>query len=94
MKTVDFAETIAACDLKVGRCRQLTDFMKLYEHSRSGSFLTLAQGHLHMKIITYFSQKPLNHFNQILYVSFWVHGNENLLTGYMFKMVAMSINIW
>ena len=23
MKTVDFSETIAACDLKVGRCRQL-----------------------------------------------------------------------
>ena len=24
MKTVDFLESIAACDLKVGRCRQLT----------------------------------------------------------------------
>ena len=23
MKTVDFSETIAACDLKVSRCRQL-----------------------------------------------------------------------
>ena len=23
LKTVDFLETIAACDLKVGRCRQL-----------------------------------------------------------------------
>ena len=23
VKTVDFSETIAACDLKVGRCRQL-----------------------------------------------------------------------
>ena len=28
MKTVDFSETIEACDLKVGRCRQLIDFMK------------------------------------------------------------------
>ena len=25
---VDFSDTIAACDLKVGRCRQLIEFMK------------------------------------------------------------------
>ena len=25
VKTVDFSETIAACDLKVGRCRQLIE---------------------------------------------------------------------
>ena len=28
MKTVEFSETIAACDLKVGRCRQLIDIKK------------------------------------------------------------------
>ena len=28
VKTVDFSETIAACDLKVGRCRQLIEIMK------------------------------------------------------------------
>ena len=32
MKTVDFSETIAACDLKVGRCRQLIQFMKVFEY--------------------------------------------------------------
>ena len=26
--SVDFSETIAASDLKVGRCRQLIEFMK------------------------------------------------------------------
>ena len=31
VKTVDFSVTIAACDLKVGRCRQLIEFMKVYE---------------------------------------------------------------
>ena len=30
MKTVDFSETIEACDLKVGRYRQLNDFMKIH----------------------------------------------------------------
>ena len=32
METVDFSETIEACDLKVGRYRQLNDFMKAYEY--------------------------------------------------------------
>ena len=32
MKTVDFSETIAASDLKVGRCRQLIEFMKVCEY--------------------------------------------------------------
>ena len=32
MKTVDFSETIAACDLKVGRFRQLIKVMKVYEY--------------------------------------------------------------
>ena len=31
-KTVDFSETIAACDLKVGRCRQLIEIMKVCEY--------------------------------------------------------------
>ena len=32
MKTVAFSETIAASDLKVGRYRQLIEFMKLCEY--------------------------------------------------------------
>ena len=32
MKTVDFSETIAACDLKVGRCKQLIEFMRVCEY--------------------------------------------------------------
>ena len=27
-----FLETIEACDLNVGRCRQLFDFMKVFEY--------------------------------------------------------------
>ena len=41
MKTVDFSETIAAFDLKVGRCRQLIEFMKVCEYCRSRSFFDL-----------------------------------------------------
>ena len=32
MKTVDFSETIEACDLKDGRYRHLNDFMKVCEY--------------------------------------------------------------
>ena len=32
VKTVDFSKTIAACDLKVGRCRQLIESMKVCEY--------------------------------------------------------------
>ena len=32
VKTVDFSETIATCDLKVGRCSQLIEIMKVNEY--------------------------------------------------------------
>ena len=41
MKTVGVSETVAACDLKVGRCRQLIKFMKVCEYRRSRSFFGL-----------------------------------------------------
>ena len=41
MKTVDFSETIASLDLKVGRHRQLMKLMKICDYSRSRSFLDL-----------------------------------------------------
>ena len=31
LKTEDFSETITASDLKVGRCKQLIEFMKVCE---------------------------------------------------------------
>ena len=58
MKTVDFSESVAACKLKVGRCKQLIELIKVCMYH----FLTLAQSHLHMKIKTGFSQKLLGHF--------------------------------
>ena len=39
MKIVDFSETIAASDLKVRRCRQPIELIKVCEYSRSMSFL-------------------------------------------------------
>ena len=41
MKTVDFSETIAACDRKVGRCRQLIEIMKVMSIEGQGHFFTI-----------------------------------------------------
>ena len=56
MKTVDFSETIAACDLK--NCVYNKTCVCFGGECH---FLTLVQGHLHMKMKTSFSQKPLGH---------------------------------
>ena len=60
MKTVDFSETIAASDLKVSRSRHLIKYIWRYVSIEGqGYFLTLAQGHVHTKIQTGFSQELL-----------------------------------
>ena len=57
MKTVDFSETIAASDLKGIRSRHL--IRRYVSIEGQGHFLTLAQGRVHTKIQTGFSQKLL-----------------------------------
>ena len=58
MITVDFSEAIAASDLKVSRSKHLIEYMKVSIEGQ-GHFLTLAQGLVHTKIQTGFSQKLL-----------------------------------
>ena len=41
VQTMDFSETIVVYDIKVGRCSQLNEYMKLYEYQRSRSFIDL-----------------------------------------------------
>ena len=57
MKTVDFSETIAASDLKVGRGRHLIEYIRFVSIEGQGHYLTLAQGRVHTKIQTRFSHK-------------------------------------
>ena len=61
VKTVNFSETIAAKDLKVGRCRQLIEFMKMSIEGQ-GHFLTFAQGNCSIAMKRCFSQKSLGRF--------------------------------
>ena len=56
---VDFSGAIAASDMKVSRSRHLIEYMKICEFEGQGHFLILAQGRVHTKIQTGFSQKLL-----------------------------------
>ena len=72
MKTVDFSETIAASDLKVGRSRHVIEYMKVLDLGpRSCTYKNSNQ---------IFSENYFADLNQILYESFQVQGNENLMT--------------
>ena len=80
MKTVDFLETIAASDLNVCRSRHLIEYMKVHEYRRSRSFLDLGpRSCTYKKSNRIFSETTVL-LNQILYESFQVQGNENLMT--------------
>ena len=80
MITVDFSETIAASDLKGSRKIHLIEYVKYVSIEGQGHFLTLAQGRVHTKIQTDFFRDYFADLNQILYESFQVQGNENLMT--------------
>ena len=54
-----FSETIAARDLKVSRSRHLIEYRRYVSIEGQGYFLTMAQGRVHIKICTGFSQKLL-----------------------------------
>ena len=68
---MDFSETIAVCDLKVSRSVSIEG---------QGHFLTLAQGRVHTKNQTGFSQKLLCRSEKKMFESFHVQGNVNLMT--------------
>ena len=54
-KTMDFSEIILVCDIKVGRCSQLNEYMKLYEYQRSRSFIDLGPNHSDSIFLNFFS---------------------------------------
>ena len=80
MKIMDFSEAFEACDLKVGRYRQIIEFMKVYEYSRSRSFLDLGpRSFTYKKIKPNFLRNHCAILKQILYESFQVQGYVNKL---------------
>ena len=54
-KTMDFSEIIVDYDIKVGRCSQPNEYMKLYEYQRSRSFTDLGPNHSYSIFLIFFS---------------------------------------
>ena len=54
-KTMDFSETIVVYDIKIGRCSQLNEYMKLMNIKGQGHSLTIVQGHSDSTFSNFFS---------------------------------------
>ena len=70
--TVDCLEIIAACDLNIGRCKQLDEKIKVYEYVFMVKVISLLWPKVIFisKLKLVFLRKHLIFFDQILYVSF------------------------
>ena len=55
VKTIEFLETIVACDIHVGRCIQLNVYMKIFQYQRSRSFIDLCPNHSDSILLNFFS---------------------------------------
>ena len=53
--TMDISETIVVCDVKVGRCSYLNEYIDLYEYQRSRSFIDLGPRLLNSTFSNFFS---------------------------------------
>ena len=54
-KLMDFSETVVNYDIKVGRCIQLNEYMKLYEYQRSRFFINLGLNRSDSLFLNFFS---------------------------------------
>ena len=52
---MDLSETIVVYDIKVDRCSQLNDYMKLYEYQRSRSIIDLGPNISDLIFLNFFS---------------------------------------
>ena len=94
VKTIDFSETIVAYDVKVGRCSQLNEYMKLYEYQRSRSLIDLSSNFSDSVFLNFFSSITM----QLIEAKFHVEppwdggtkANSNG-TGHITKMATMPI---
>ena len=72
VKTMDFSETLVVYDIKVGRCSQLNEYMRLYEYQRSRSFLDLVPNHSHSIFLTSFPQLPSSALSDTGQIVLWL----------------------
>ena len=77
-QTMDFSETIVVCDIKVGRCSQLNEYMNLYEYQRSRWFIDFRPRSLRFNIFKLlFLRNRLANWSQISFGASVRWGNES-----------------
>ena len=94
VKTMDFSKTIVVYDIKVGRCSQLNEYMKLYEYQRSRSFLDLGPNLSDSIFLNFFSSITTRPIEAKFHVQPPWNGGTKAYTngpGHMSKMAAMPI---
>ena len=95
-ETMDFSETVVVCDIKVGRCSQLNEYMKLYEYQRSRSFIHLHPNLSDSIFLNFFSSITTRPIEAKFHVEPpWDGGTKACSNdpGRMIKMAAMSIYV-
>ena len=95
-KTMDFCQKLVfvVYDIKVGRCSQLKEYMKLYEYQRSRSFIDIGPNHSDSIFMNFFSSIITWPIEVKFYVeSPWDEGTKvcSNCFGHMTKMANMPI---
>ena len=95
-KTMDFSETIVVCDIKVGRCSQLNEYMNLYEYQRSRSFIDLCPRSLRFNIFKLLLlRNPYGSWSQMSCGASMGWGNESEYNWFMsYDQDGHYVHIW
>ena len=91
---MDFSETIIVYDIKVGRCSQLNEYMKLYEYQRSRSYIDLGPNLSDSVFLNFFSSITTRPIEAKFHMEPpWDGGTEACSNdlGHITKMAAMPI---
>ena len=89
-----FRNPVVVYDVKVGRCSQLNEYMKLYQYQRSRSLIDLGPNHTDSVFLNFFSSITTRQIEAKFYVeSSWDEGMKacSNCSGHMSKMATMSI---
>ena len=96
VKTMDFSETIVVCDIKIGRCSQLNEYMymKLYQYQRSRSLIDIGWNLSVSLFLNFFSSVTTRPIEAKFHVEPPWNGGTKVYSngpGHMTKMPAMTI---
>ena len=93
-KTLNFSETFLVHDIKVGRCSQLNEDMKLYEYQRSRSFTDLGPNLSDSIFLNFFSSITTKSIEAKFHMEPPWNGGTKAYSndlGHITKMAAMPI---